>query len=125
MGPLRSLSQSWFSAGLILCLTLSGAFYLSEALSADLYETSGRGWTIFWMTAIFVLPSTVLNWLYDKQEHLKTQRDWMMSPKGLFGKAGYILMGSVALWTLLCIAIILGGLVMGGLFSLGQAAWST
>jgi len=124
MKTFKAISQSWFSAGAIIWVLGLTLIWPSTALvNSPNIVILMAGFT--WATLIFSVPSTLLNWLYDKQEHAKTQRAWMRYPRGLMGKIGYILTGSIALWVLLAIGIGLAGFVIWGLMSLGQAAWST
>ncbi|MDB2439016.1 hypothetical protein N9W89_09895 [Hellea sp.] len=124
MTTLKAISQSWFFAGAIIwTLGLTLIWPTTALVSSSKIVILMAGFT--WATLIFSVPSTLLNWLYDKQGYAKTQRVWMRYPKGLMGKIGYILMGSITLWLLLAIGIGLAGFVIWGLMSLGQAAWST
>jgi len=121
----KRIAQSWlFAGGLLLCISIAPLFLYR----GDLYDAPiilQLAYVLLLLTTIFSVPSTFLNWIYDLRGYAATQHHWMQSPNGVCGKMGYILTGSIALWFLLGIGVILAVLVIGGLMSLGQAAWST
>jgi hypothetical protein len=126
MKALENISQSWLFAGVVTCLCLAGmVFFIQSFFVLGAVHPLSTVPSLILGTAIFLLPSTILNWLYDRQYHVQTQRSWMRSPNSLISRVGYVLSGSVALWTLLFIGLFMAAVLVGGLSSLGQAAWST
>lgn len=125
MRAFKSIVQSWFCAGVIVSIFLVGLFYISEQSLLESSHASVNLLSVIRTAVLLAAPSTLLNWLYEKQGYAQTQRHWIKSPKGLLGKAGYVLTGSIALWGLLLVGIVLAALIIAGLLSLGQAAWSS
>lgn len=121
IGSIMSLLQSWISAGVIVCFCLLAVLYLAEGSIAD--ESL---FTVTWPAIIlFTGLSAALNRLYETRGYPQTQRHWMKSPKRLSGRVGYVLTGSITLCAILGLGLLLAFFVVVGLFSLGQAAWSS
>lgn len=116
--------QTWFFAGAIgVGLGVSLIQFLSLVLPSSIFFLWIFGFIE--VTLVFSIPSTWLNWVYDRRGYAETQRSWMTSPKGVIGKIGYIFTGAVALWSLLLLGLGLAIAIMAGLLGLGQAAWTT
>ena len=125
MKSLKSISQSWLSAGLsVAVISAGGILLLHEPLYGTTNDLDFLN-IICWLTLVFALPSALLNWVYDKRGYEKSQRQWMCSPRSFLGRLGYVLSGSTALWILIALGFWLTFFVINGLFSLGQAAWQT
>lgn len=122
---LKGVMQSWWSVGAFICACLAISLHIYPSVSSDSVIFTQSLYMLLWLTAIFCVPSTVLNWLYDRQNYAETQRHWMRAPETIFGKAGYIVSGAMALCCLLALGIGLVIFIAGGLLSLEQAAWST
>lgn len=125
MQGLKHNGQSWLFAGVTACVVSAGCFFCFISLFTGLAGGGlGLSGTVCAAT-LFIAPSTFLNWLYDVRDYAKTQRVWMKDPRGFIGKVGYILTGSIALWGLLFTGMFMAAFLIGGLVSLGQAAWSS
>lgn len=125
MKSLKSISQSWLSAGLAVGVISAGGTLL---LPEPLYGATNYLdflYLICWLTLVFALPSALLNWVYDKRGYEKSQRQWMCSPRSFLGRLSYVLSGAMALWILIGLGFLLTFFVINGLFSLGSAAWQT
>ena len=108
-----------------MVIAVAALYILAERMLAQPYQSASEPFLVTGFVVILTLPSVILNWLYDVQDAAQTQREWMKVPNGLLARASYVVTGSIALWALLGVGIVLAALVMGGLISLGQAAWST
>lgn len=119
MKSLKSISQSWLSAGLAVGVISAGGILL---LPEPLYGATNYLdflYLICWLTLVFALPSALLNWVYDKRGYEKSQRQWMCSPRSFLGRLSYVVSGAMALWILIGLGFLLTFFVINGLFSLG------